>query len=191
MIFKSGIGCDTAIWRAVFPSLFMPYADSGWEEICSNISNLSKAGIIAKVFLYLDIIVMVLFSTFILVQFFSLKNFIKKSVELRELSPTEKTIFTWSYRGKCIITMHPIFMNACIGLWITQSNLGQFSSKITIEGGLIILISQCFISLLIIASYFWEISALKRRNRRKFINNQEIKVNEYNDDNSLKICSRV
>ena len=82
-------------------------------------------------------------------------------------------------------------MNACIGLWITQSNLGQFSSKITIEGGLIILISQCFISLLIIASYFWEISALKRRNRRKFINNQEIKVNEYNDDNSLKICSRV
>ena len=136
-------------------------------DICNSLSDLAQAGTIVKAFLCLDIIISVFYSVFTTIEHFILKKIITKSVSLDESPKTYKFLFTWSYRGKAIIVLHCIFINIALGSWISKSNIEKFSSEIIVEQGVIIFIFQCFFSLLVLASYFWEISTMKRRNLRK------------------------
>lgn len=165
--------------------------DLNSKEICENLENLEKAGLIVKVFLGLDLLIAVNYALFSYLQHFYVKRFIARGQSLEESSKLERVLLTCSYKGKGLVLLHPVFINLALGLWVNLSHVEKFSSQIVIAEGLILLIFQAFFSLLVVASYCWEVSVMKRRNQR-LNKNFEKKGKQYSIDlNTSNICVRI
>lgn len=163
------------------------------KAICSNLENLSIAGLILETFISIDIIVVSLYAIFSLIEYVYVRKFIAENIKLSQMSKLNLFVFTLSYKAKAIILTHCIFVNVGMGLWIAKSNVDQFSSQIVIQEGIVLVIFQCFFSLFTIASYIWEISNIKRKNFIKFKENyeQQHMKNLSGDEKSFHTCVRV
>lgn len=156
---------------------------SSIAEICLNLSNLSQAGKYLKVIIVVDTSLVVFYLLFTFIINCYLKRFIEKTGTSQEIARSDMIIFKFLYKATALIVLHPVLINVGTGIWIGKSKVEKFSSLITIETGFIVLIFQCFLSLLAIACYIWEISATKRKNMKnvkylaKLNKNSEAAVN--------------
>ncbi|OMJ73480.1 hypothetical protein SteCoe_27813 [Stentor coeruleus] len=137
------------------------------HRICENLNNLNQAGEIFKICIAFDIIILVIYSIISILEQFILRKTIKSIITGIEPSKMLKFSLVFCNRLRLIFLLHPVLINVGVGIWIKISNIDKFSNEMKIEGGLIVMIFQCFFSLLITASFFWEMSAMKRRNLRQ------------------------
>jgi hypothetical protein len=135
------------------------------EEICGNISNIKKAGDFLIGFICLDVTVLVIYSICNLFQYYLAHSLISKKFTQEERTK-RRCCFKLSFYLRLVFWMHPVVVNLACGLWIKISNVEKFSSKIRIKAGVALLILQCFLSLLIVAIFLWEISSSRRRSAR-------------------------
>jgi hypothetical protein len=146
------------------------------RHICENLNNLDQAGEIFKIFIALNILVLVIYAIISILEQFILKKIVKVILAGIEPSKMLKFFLVFCNRLRLIFLLHPILINVGVGIWIKIGNVEEFSNEMKIEGGLIVMIFQCFFSLLTTASFFWEISAMKRRNLRQ-MKGQDKKLN--------------
>lgn len=137
------------------------------HHICENLNNLDQAGEIFKIFIALNILVLVIYVIISILEQFILKKIVKVILAGIEPSKMLKFFLVFCNRLRLIFLLHPILINVGVGIWIKIGNVEEFSDEMKIEGGLIVMIFQCFFSLLTTASFFWEMSSMKRRNLRQ------------------------
>lgn len=135
------------------------------QVICEQISGIRLAGSLLVAFICLDILVLIFYSVIYCTQYQTVQALISKKLS-EEPSNTQKCVIKWSYSCKIALVSHPIIINLACGLWIELSHIERFSNKITLKSGVIILIVQCFFSLLVFAMFLWDLSSAKRKSAR-------------------------
>ena len=140
--------------------------DNQSAAICSNLKNLEQAGETLKIILSLDAVLVVFYLIMYLLQNFYIKKFIISARESQEIPRRSLLLVKCLYRTSSLVVLHPVLISLGMGCWVWLSRVEQYSSSIVIEEGFVMLIFQCFYSLLAIACYGWERSAIKRRNTK-------------------------
>ena len=132
-------------------------------DYCDYIPGFLKSGSILVAMFIIDI----LFLTLVIIQGFLLTFMLKKIIGNKEaLTKRNKCMLRGLALGKVFLFLHPIVINLGAVLWVVYSDLNALAKVIVLHEGLIILIIQCFFSLLIIAYHVWVTSSVKRRNLR-------------------------
>jgi hypothetical protein len=132
-------------------------------KYCDYIDDFQKSGMIVQALVAIDIVTLAT----IIISSLSLTILLRKAIAKKEsLSRFRKAFLRTLAYAKNLLFFHPILMNLGIVVWIVISKLDKHSKNIVLHEGLIILIIQCFLSLLSIAYNVWMISSTRRRNIR-------------------------
>lgn len=132
-------------------------------KYCDYIDDFQKSGMIVQALVAIDIVTL----TTIIISSLILTILLRKAISKKEsLSRFRKAFLRTLAYAKNLLFFHPILMNLGIVVWIVISKLDKHSKDIVLHEGLIILIIQCFLSLLSIAYNVWMISSTRRRNIR-------------------------
>jgi len=134
------------------------------ENICKNLENLAKAGKVLLGLLCCDILLLSILAVLNLVQFYTIKRILAN--KQGQATKTQRKIIEFCFKLRLFGLVHPVIVNTGLGIYIKISHLEDFSKNIKMEAGIVAGIIQCFISLLGIAVFLWEISATKRRAAR-------------------------
>lgn len=133
------------------------------EKYCEKVPDFKKSGTIMQALIILDIftvsavIIQNIFLEFLMKRLLKDKGFLTKCT---------KCAVQGLVCGKNLLFVHPVLMNLGIILWASYSKLSDISNKLVLHEGMIILIVQCFLSLLSMAYNIWVIGSIKRRNLR-------------------------
>ena len=156
-------GLQGALIQGKYTSYSIIQENCEFKIYCEFIQNFNKSGVILQSLLILDIFTL----SSVIVLNFLLTITLKNVINTKEaMSKCKKCILQSLAFGKKILFLHPILMNLGFVLWIIYSKVSELSKVITLHEGMIILIIQCFLSLLTIAYYIWINSSITRRNMR-------------------------
>ncbi|OMJ94883.1 hypothetical protein SteCoe_1912 [Stentor coeruleus] len=144
-------------------------------KYCKYIDDFKKSGMIVEALVAIDIVILAT----IIISSLLLTILLRKAIVKKEsLSRFRKAFLRTLAYGKNLLFFHPILLNLGIIVWIVISKLDKHSKDIVLHEGLIILIVQCFLSLLSIAYNVWMISSIRRRNmcllRAKTYKNEDL-----------------
>lgn len=135
------------------------------KVICGQIPDIKSAGSLLLAFICFDVLIVNSYLVLYCIQYYTVSKLISKKLR-EEPSDREKHIIKCSYYCKFALVSHPVILNLACGLWIELSQIEVFSNKITLKAGVIILIIQCFLSLLVIAMLLWDASSARRKSAR-------------------------
>lgn len=158
------------------------------DKICNNLSKMSKGGMTLFSFIVVDIFILCLYFIVNLVWLYVANKILFEGINKFHISPVHKIILKCCNWLKVVLVGHPFAITIGTGVWIKLSNIDKLSSHIVLESGTVILIIQCFFSLLSIAGYVWEASAIKRRDAI-LKNNYKSKKSQHSEPAMVSSCS--
>ena len=130
---------------------------------CDYMPDFKRSGSILQGLVILDIFVLVA----VIAQNIVLAIMLRNAITSKETMGTcKKNTLQTMICGKNLIYLHPVLMNLGMILWSNYTKLSDLSNKMNLHEGIIILIIQCFLSLLSIAYNVWLNGSIKRRNLR-------------------------
>lgn len=141
------------------------------ENICKNLENLARAGKILLGLLSCDILLLSILGALNIVQYYTIRKVLLN--KQGQASKVQRKIIKFCFKLRVVGLLHPVIVNVGCGVWIRVSHVEEFSKDIKLNAGIVVGIIQCFLSLLGIAVFLWEISASKRRAAR-FLRNEKI-----------------
>ena len=158
------------------------------DKICNNLSKMSRGGMALFSFIVVDIFILCLYLIINLIQLYIAHKILSEGLKILQVSPRQRNILKCCHKLKVVVIGHPFAVILGTGVWIKLSNIDKLSNQIILESGTIILIIQCFFSLLSIAGYLWEASSIKRRVAR-LKNNYQLKYSQNSEPKGVSRCS--
>lgn len=134
------------------------------ENICGNLGNINKAGKILLALLSFDLCLLAFLVLMNFWQYYTVRKVLGNKTG--HATRVQRCWIRFCYNARPAILLHPVVVNIGCGVWIKISKVEEFSKEIRLGVGIVGGIIQCFLSLLVIAVFMWEVSASRRRAAR-------------------------
>jgi hypothetical protein len=138
-------------------------AECSLEKYCDKMNDFDRSGKLLISFVCVDIIILISAILMNLVLTLYLKQIIKNK---EKVTGSKKIVLKILAFHVNLQFLHPVIINLGFILWIVITRLTNFSHKIILHEGLVVLIVQSFLSWLSLAFNVWILSSTRRRNMR-------------------------